>query len=146
MSTSRYASHPRVYRRYTLDEVADVFCRLTRGGYSGPERCRELIRELPYPLWERRRVRVADLRTDIRPGDRRGTLVAYRDHREAGSRFPPVILSPVECPVYDAKNGGDIYAWGGRWYTQEGNHRIRVAKDVGDEWIDAFVPVRPEGR
>ena len=52
----------------------------------------------------------------------RAMQLAGRLYRERGGGYVGIVIPAREYPI-------------------DGNHRVRAAQIVGDEWIDAFVPV-----
>lgn len=136
----RSASPREAYRRrYTLDEMLDVFSGLTRREGSGRDRDErlELRSELAdWPLWRRARVPLDDLMAEaLRPEK----VLRYAARRRRGSRFPPVVAVPVapDRGLEACARWGIPYA---RYDVVEGNHRVLAARAAGDATIDAFVP------
>lgn len=125
-----------VYERtYTTDEVIESIMK-----WQHPERGRwyhddvdiarsswreHLIRDMGGGPWVRRRVLVAELESRRKRDTCDSPEIApYVARRLAGGRFPPIVLAEFRRPPVD------------------GNHRLRAAQCVGDEYIDAFVPLR----
>lgn len=130
----RYKNGTDVYgRTYSLDDVIRYRCRFATG-FSSEARCESLFREqlrregALFSRWVRVRIPVDSLQSYYECADGLDarvelTIAEYVCRRQGGGRFPPIIVIPA------------------REYPIDGNHRVRAAQIVGDEWIDAFVPV-----
>jgi hypothetical protein len=126
---------------YTAEEVARVRCAFEPDvkDLASRQRCELVAAKVLGRVgsrWVRRRVKVDKLATawrekscgsdEIRP---------YVERRERGGRFPPVFI----------QRGAGALPWE-RWITHDGNHRVRAAQCVGDEYIDAFIPMKRRRR
>lgn len=74
--------------------------------------------------WHLVQVSVDSLRTVVPASD--GAVQRYVQMRRGGQMFPPILLE------YFNANGSST--------PSDGHHRVRAAKVVGDEQIQAFIP------
>jgi hypothetical protein len=86
--------------------------------------------------WVKRQVRLEKLSTSWREKSCDSPEIEpYVKLRMSGSPYPPVFIVPAKGEV-----PGNLP--GRRWIIHDGNHRVRAAECTGDEFIDAFIPMK----
>jgi GNAT superfamily N-acetyltransferase/oligoribonuclease (3'-5' exoribonuclease) len=77
--------------------------------------------------WELKSIPVADIEGHHDGHDASTEYIEdYKKQKEEGSAFPPIIVIPTE---------------NGKWKTKDGQHRLFAAKKLGEQMIDAYVPI-----
>ncbi len=114
---------------YSLEDV--VRHRMKYASKDDPhEFTEEVFREsvaksrFAFPRWRKIKFKVSNFKSPLSfLGEEDPLIAKYARMRREGSPFPAIILVP------------------GKPWPIDGNHRLRAAQIVGDEEIDAFVPV-----
>jgi hypothetical protein len=133
-------------REYTAAEVLARRARFDRYATT-PERyaeCQRFSRVSPWyrehPRWVRRRLLTASIWAtpdDAEAAAASPRVAAYVARRRQGGRFPPIVVTRAHVRPGSRWNLPPQYVW----VARDGNHRTLAAQVVGDQYIDAFVPV-----